>query len=259
MPAEIIVMLVENAIRDRGWEGGKFLVDGFPRSFDNLLVWDRTMCGKVNVRFCLYFDCSEAVIEARLLERGETSGRADDNVESIKKRFRTFFTETMPVVKKLEREGRLRRVNSERSVEEVWADVRALFKSGGSQQLQATERPRYQLTLPHQKPRFQQLRNPTAGNETNVSWLSTYQQHYAEPPSRHPAWKSEGGAGNLVPTARSQGAVPPWGPLEATGLNPGRTQMLDQLKMCSTGQLQRVLQLAVSNVLSPRASPGRGV
>lgn len=34
----------------------------------------------------------------RLLKRGETSGREDDNIESIKKRFRTFEETSMPVI-----------------------------------------------------------------------------------------------------------------------------------------------------------------
>ena len=38
--------------------------------------------------FVLFFDCPEDVLEARLLNRGE--GRADDNVETIKKRFKTY-------------------------------------------------------------------------------------------------------------------------------------------------------------------------
>lgn len=37
-------------------------------------------------------------MEARLLERGKTSGRADDNAAAIKKRFATYRAETMPVV-----------------------------------------------------------------------------------------------------------------------------------------------------------------
>lgn len=37
-------------------------------------------------------------MEQRLLSRGKTSGRADDNPETIKKRFETFTNETKPVV-----------------------------------------------------------------------------------------------------------------------------------------------------------------
>jgi adenylate kinase family enzyme len=40
------------------------------------------------------FECSEAEMEKRLLHRGQTSGRADDNAETIKKRFATFISET---------------------------------------------------------------------------------------------------------------------------------------------------------------------
>ena len=37
-------------------------------------------------------------MEKRLIKRGETSGRADDNIETIKKRFETFKVETEPVI-----------------------------------------------------------------------------------------------------------------------------------------------------------------
>ena len=33
-------------------------------------------------------------MEERLCERGKTSGRSDDNIETIKKRFQTFELET---------------------------------------------------------------------------------------------------------------------------------------------------------------------
>lgn len=44
------------------------------------------------------FECSFEVMEKRLIKRGETSGRADDNAETIKKRFETFTNETQPIV-----------------------------------------------------------------------------------------------------------------------------------------------------------------
>jgi adenylate kinase family enzyme len=38
----------------------------------------------------IFFQTTEEVMLKRLLKRGETSGREDDNVESIKKRFRMY-------------------------------------------------------------------------------------------------------------------------------------------------------------------------
>ena len=127
VPVEITVKLIEQAMNKHGWEGGKYLVDGFPRSFNNLSGWVSLLDGKVNVKFTLFFECSEQCMEARLLERGKTSGRSDDNMEAIKKRFVTFQMESMPVVERLEVEGKLRRINAERDLEEVWRDVKALF------------------------------------------------------------------------------------------------------------------------------------
>lgn len=44
----------------------------------------------------LAFDCPEEAMVARLLERGKTSGRSDDNEATIRKRFNTFHRARTP-------------------------------------------------------------------------------------------------------------------------------------------------------------------
>lgn len=63
----------------------------------------------------------------RLLKRGEASGRADDNAETILKRFHTFSQQSMPVVEWYEQEGRLKRISSEQAVENVYKEARKAF------------------------------------------------------------------------------------------------------------------------------------
>ena len=41
----------------------------------------------------LFFDCPADVMEQRLMERGKTSGRSDDNAETIRKRSVTAAAE----------------------------------------------------------------------------------------------------------------------------------------------------------------------
>jgi adenylate kinase family enzyme len=53
---------------------------------------------KVELSFLMFFECTFEVMEKRLLERGKTSGRSDDNAETIKKRFETFTSETKPIL-----------------------------------------------------------------------------------------------------------------------------------------------------------------
>jgi len=61
----------------------------------------------------------------RLLERGKTSGREDDNVESIKKRFNTYNQTTMPVIKHYEALGKVVQIDSSETVEQVHSHSKA--------------------------------------------------------------------------------------------------------------------------------------
>lgn len=42
-------------------------------------VWQKIMAKWVNLRSVIYFECTEDELKRRLLERGKTSGRSDDN------------------------------------------------------------------------------------------------------------------------------------------------------------------------------------
>ena len=95
---------------------------------DQALKFESSVCPS---KFTLFFDCPEEVMQQRLLNRGKTSGRADDNEESIKKRFKTFVETSMPVVEYFEREGRVEKVDATRSPEEVYKSVRTVMEKRG--------------------------------------------------------------------------------------------------------------------------------
>jgi len=133
VPSEVTVGLLENAIRDAlnkprpegavGWgEGkGRFLVDGFPRQMDQAHIFDDKICLS---SFVLFYTCTEEIMLKRLLKRGETSGREDDNVESAKKRFRTFVETSMPVVDYYRTLNKVVEVDATRDVDAVYADTK---------------------------------------------------------------------------------------------------------------------------------------
>ena len=127
VPVEITCNLLKRSMEEHGWENGKFLIDGFPRNMDNLQGWKKVMNDSVDEKFCLFLECPESVMETRLLARGATSGRTDDNLESIRKRFQVFFDATMPIVENFKINGKLRVVYSDKAVELVWPTVKVLF------------------------------------------------------------------------------------------------------------------------------------
>lgn len=128
VPVAITCSLLKRAMEGHGWENGKYLIDGFPRNMDNLEGWKKAMDGLVEEQFCLFLDCPESVMEERLLVRGATSGRSDDNLNSIRKRFKTFIESTMPIVESFKVQGKLRVVPTDQSVQSVWEAIRPLFK-----------------------------------------------------------------------------------------------------------------------------------
>jgi len=126
VPMEVTVKLLENAMRSaldekregEGWQDGKgrFLVDGFPRKMDQALKFDETVCLSSLV---LFFTTTEEEMLKRLLERGKTSGREDDNEESIKKRFRVYKEQTMPVIEHYTKEHKVSTIDATVSIDEV--------------------------------------------------------------------------------------------------------------------------------------------
>ncbi|KAK0389655.1 hypothetical protein NLU13_3230 [Sarocladium strictum] len=130
VPMEVTVQLLENAMTEAlqksGGKKGKFLIDGFPRKMDQAHKFEEAVCP---AKMVLFFDCPEEVMESRLLERGKTSGRSDDNAESIRKRFRTFVETSMPVVDYYEKEGKVIKVDATATPDQVFDKTQKLLKS----------------------------------------------------------------------------------------------------------------------------------
>merc|ERR1711920_541021 len=73
-------------------------------------------CSKI-----LYFQVSDETMTERLLQRGKSSGRVDDNVETIKKRLDTFHKHSEPVMAHFA--SKCAAIPAERSVDDIFADV----------------------------------------------------------------------------------------------------------------------------------------
>lgn len=124
VPMEVTIGLLENAMSAElqshaTWSNGegRFLIDGFPRKMDQAGAFDDKVCPPSRV---IHFTLTEEVMSQRLLERGRTSGREDDNTESIKKRFQTHKEQCMPVVNHYSLQGKLVEIDSSGSIDEVY-------------------------------------------------------------------------------------------------------------------------------------------
>lgn len=122
---DIVLELIRDAMaKNRASHG--FLIDGFPRELDQGLRFEHEVAP---CQFVLFFDVSEEVMQQRLLKRGETSGRVDDNAETIKKRFHTFQQLTRPVIEHYRKQGKVVQIDASGPVDAVFAQVQTALDS----------------------------------------------------------------------------------------------------------------------------------
>ncbi len=137
VPATVIVPLLKNKINEKKAEATGFLIDGFPREVTQAELFEAEIGVPAHILFC---DCSEETMKARLMKRGETSGRVDDNEEvlclfdssesgliwkTIKKRFETFTNQSVPVVERYKEKGLVSVIDANGTQDEAYAQVKA--------------------------------------------------------------------------------------------------------------------------------------
>lgn len=87
------------------------------------------MSAKVDFLFVLFFECSQDKCVDRCLKRGqEGSGRTDDNLESLKKRFDTYMNDTMPIIEHYRSLNKVRAIDANACPITVFKDVEMAFQ-----------------------------------------------------------------------------------------------------------------------------------
>ncbi|EPB73201.1 adenylate kinase [Ancylostoma ceylanicum] len=121
VPLEVVLDLIKEAMLKEVAKGSKgFLIDGYPREVKQGEQFENEIQEAKSV---IFFDVSEDILVERLLHRAKTSGRADDNMETIKKRLHTFTTATAPVVEYYEKKKKLIRIQAKGTIDEIFAEV----------------------------------------------------------------------------------------------------------------------------------------
>ena len=129
VPPEIPTQLLKAKMEElQKVNKNKFLIDGFPRSYQNLEFWNNIIGDYVDLQFVLFLECKDDIMIDRALKRGKKSGRVDDNIETLRKRLDTYKKESLPVIEHFRKNGLLEEVNSNRTKKEVFDDIALIFK-----------------------------------------------------------------------------------------------------------------------------------
>ena len=99
-----------------------YIFDGFPRTIPQAEALDNLLKGKgLSISKLIALDVDDEEIVSRLLERGKTSGRADDTDESIiRNRIAVYKKETSPVYDYYGETGHSMKIKGIGSIEDIF-------------------------------------------------------------------------------------------------------------------------------------------
>jgi len=118
VPDEITIDMIKEIISDPEVKG--LIFDGFPRTVKQAEFLDKLMAEKdLIIDALIALDVPEERLVKRLLERGKTSGRSDDNEDTIKHRLQQYHAKTEPVKEYYQKQGKYYEVNGVGSIDEV--------------------------------------------------------------------------------------------------------------------------------------------
>jgi adenylate kinase family enzyme len=139
VPNEITVTLLKSAMDTTMRTTGQtnFLLDGFPRSLDNMEGWYAIFGRDAELPTMLHFECPYAVLEKRILGRAKYSGRSDDNVASMKLRFDTFKAKTLPTLQLFKSKNKVIHVDASQGRVDVYTLVKQSLEAHTDPELAA--------------------------------------------------------------------------------------------------------------------------
>ena len=124
VPDEVVIGMVDSFF-DRHKDAKGFLFDGFPRTVAQARALENLMgLKKTTIASVLSLQVGEDELVKRLLNRGKTSGRSDDNNEEvIRSRFAVYNNETSPVAEHYKKTGKFQPVKGEGTIEEIFESL----------------------------------------------------------------------------------------------------------------------------------------
>ena len=119
---EIVINMIDSKISHAPGANG-FIFDGFPRTLAQAEALD-SLLRKLNkpIKATLALEVDNEELTKRILLRGKSSGRADDQDEAtVRKRIEVYTSQTSPLKEYYKKQGKLHTINGMGEINEIFA------------------------------------------------------------------------------------------------------------------------------------------
>jgi adenylate kinase len=120
VPDEVTIQMLQSEV-DKNPQSSGFLFDGFPRTLAQAQALDAFLVSKnQSITATIALEANDEILVQRLLERGKTSGRPDDqDEEKIRNRYDEYNQKTAPLMQYYQAQGKFHAVDGIGSIEEI--------------------------------------------------------------------------------------------------------------------------------------------
>ena len=124
IPDDLVVSILASVYDSFGREHKGVIFDGFPRTIPQAEALKQMLDERGDkVAAMIELDVPEEELMKRLILRGQQSGRADDNEETIKKRLVVYHSQTQPLIEWYKKEGIHYHINGLGELDRIFADI----------------------------------------------------------------------------------------------------------------------------------------
>lgn len=130
VPDNMIIDILLKHIENQAEDSNGIILDGFPRTVaqaEALEIMLKKLDKEISVLIDVKVDENELI--KRLIMRGQTSGRCDDNLETIKKRLDVYHTLTEPVNEFYKNSGKYISIDGMGTIAEIFNRISATIDS----------------------------------------------------------------------------------------------------------------------------------
>lgn len=124
---DIMLRLIDQYLESLPKDSKGVIFDGFPRTLNQAIEFEKMLAHKRTSAHLIDLIVDEDELIERLLIRGKTSGRADDNLETIKKRLTVYHHQTEAVSKYYKELGKYHPVVGTGTIEEIFGRISVII------------------------------------------------------------------------------------------------------------------------------------
>lgn len=126
IPDELMIKVLEDVLDSNPKLTAKGVIfDGFPRTIDQAKSLNDMLAKRGSkVHAVVGLEVNEDDLIDRLLQRGKETGRADDNLDTIRERLKVYHNQTSPLRDFYLNEGKYHAIDGNGSVDDVFASIK---------------------------------------------------------------------------------------------------------------------------------------